>query len=81
MSVAAAAASAMAVGEMGAGVFFTGSPERRRLPPPSLVAREAVLMKRLREVREWRERLGKGVAGGPVKVSGSRPESGDDAER
>ena len=45
------------------------------------VAREAVLMTRLREVREWRERLGKGVSGGPVKVSGSRPESGDDAER
>ena len=31
--------------------------------------REAVLMQRLREVREWRERLGKGVSGGPVRVS------------
>ena len=31
--------------------------------------REAELMKRLRDVREWRERLGRGVSGGPVKVS------------
>ena len=35
------------------------------------VRREAVLMQRLREVREWRERLGKGVAGGPVRVARS----------
>lgn len=33
------------------------------------VRREAVLMQRLREVREWRERLGKGVSGGPVRVA------------
>jgi len=33
--------------------------------------REAELMTRLRDVRAWRERLGKGVSGGPVKVSGS----------
>jgi hypothetical protein len=33
------------------------------------VQREAKLMARLRDVRAWRERLGKGVAGGPVKVS------------
>ena len=32
--------------------------------------REAELMARLRDVRAWRERLGKGVSGGPVKVSG-----------
>jgi hypothetical protein len=32
--------------------------------------READLMTRLRDVRAWRERLGKGVSGGPVKVSG-----------
>lgn len=38
------------------------------------VRREAELMVRLREVRAWRERLGKGVSGGPVRVSG-----GDDA--
>jgi hypothetical protein len=35
------------------------------------VRREADLMARLREVRAWREKLGKGVSGGPVKVSGS----------
>ena len=30
---------------------------------------EAVLMARLREVRAWRERLGKSTAGGPVRVA------------
>ena len=35
------------------------------------VAREADIMARLREVRAWRERLGKAVPGGPVKVSES----------
>jgi hypothetical protein len=42
------------------------------------VRREAVLMQRLREVRDWRERLGKGVSGGPVRVArnedGTAPE-------
>jgi len=33
------------------------------------VRREAALMQRLRDVREWRERLGKGVSGGPVRVA------------
>jgi hypothetical protein len=33
------------------------------------VRHEKILMERLREVRAWRERLGKGVSGGPVKVS------------
>ena len=33
------------------------------------VAREAEVMRRLREVREWRERLGKGTSGGPVRVA------------
>jgi hypothetical protein len=33
------------------------------------VRREKILMERLREVRAWRERLGKGVSGGPVRVS------------
>ena len=32
------------------------------------VVREAVLMQRLREIRDWRERLGMGVSGGPVRV-------------
>ncbi len=31
--------------------------------------REAALMQRLREVREWRERLGMGVSGGLVRVA------------
>ena len=31
--------------------------------------REAVLMDRLRDVRAWRERLGKAVPGGPVRVA------------
>jgi hypothetical protein len=31
--------------------------------------REAALMERLREVRRWRERLGREVASGPVRVA------------
>jgi hypothetical protein len=33
------------------------------------VAREAALMQRLREVREWREQFGMGTSGGPVQVA------------
>jgi hypothetical protein len=33
------------------------------------VAEEAAIMARLREVRSWREKLGKSVAGGPVRVA------------
>ena len=33
------------------------------------VAREADLMRRLREVREWKERFGQPTAGGPVRVA------------
>jgi len=33
------------------------------------VRREQELMARLRDVRAWRERLGKSVSGGPVRVS------------
>ena len=33
------------------------------------LARETQLMARLREVRAWRERLGKGTSGGPVRVA------------
>ena len=33
------------------------------------VRREAALMQRLREVREWRERLGMSTSGGPVRVT------------
>jgi len=32
------------------------------------VEREAALMRQLREIREWREEFGMGVAGGPVRV-------------
>ena len=44
--------------------------------------REAEIMKRLREVRDWRERLGRGVSGGPVKVStpAERAPGGDQDE-
>jgi hypothetical protein len=38
--------------------------------------REPALMQRLREVREWRERLGIATAGGPVRVA----RGDDDAE-
>ena len=33
------------------------------------VRQETRLMGRLREVREWRERLGMGTSGGPVRVA------------
>ena len=33
------------------------------------VEQEAALMARLREVRAWRERLGKATSGGPVRVA------------
>jgi hypothetical protein len=33
------------------------------------VEHEAALMARLRDVRAWRERLGKGTSGGPVRVA------------
>ena len=32
---------------------------------------EAIIMQRLREVREWREKFGMASAGGPVKVAGT----------
>jgi hypothetical protein len=34
--------------------------------------RETELMVRLREIRAWRERLGKGTSGGPVRVARDR---------
>jgi len=33
------------------------------------IVREAEVMRRLREVREWRERFGMATAGGPVRVA------------
>lgn len=35
------------------------------------VRREAEIMIRLREVREWREKFGMGTSGGPVRVAES----------
>ena len=40
------------------------------------VAQETALMGRLREVRAWRERLGKATSGGPVRVARDRDEEG-----
>jgi hypothetical protein len=40
--------------------------------------REAELMRRLREIREWRERLGRPTTGGPVRVA--RDAGGDAVE-
>ena len=34
------------------------------------VKREAEIMQRLREVREWREKYGMSIGGGPVRVAG-----------
>jgi hypothetical protein len=39
------------------------------------VEQEAIIMARLREVRAWREKLGKSVAGGPVRVAKGPEES------
>jgi|GEM_PF-402561 len=41
---------------------------------------EAELMDRLREVRRWREELGMGTSGGPVRVAGSGGSGGAPAE-
>ena len=41
------------------------------------VEREAALMQRLREIREWKEEFGMGVSGGPVRVAA--PESEPEA--
>jgi hypothetical protein len=35
------------------------------------VREEAEIMQRLREVREWREKLGMSIGGGPVRVAGT----------
>ncbi|MET0399547.1 MAG: gas vesicle protein GvpG [Longimicrobiaceae bacterium] len=44
------------------------------------VEREAELMRRLREVREWREELGMGIAGGPVRVARQEGAEADAAD-
>jgi Gas vesicle protein G len=45
------------------------------------VAREAALMQRLREVREWREEFGMGTSGGPVRVRREAEPTPDLAEQ
>ena len=42
-----------------------------RIDDDEYVRREAEIMKRLREVREWRERFGMSTSGGPVRVAES----------
>ena len=37
-------------------------------------------MRQLREVREWREEFGMGLAGGPVRVAGSAPQAAEPEE-
>ena len=41
------------------------------------VAEEAALMRQLRDIREWREKLGMGTSGGPVRMA--RPTDSDDS--
>ncbi|MBX6363255.1 MAG: gas vesicle protein GvpG [Gemmatimonadetes bacterium] len=48
--------------------------ELGRIDEDEYQRREAVLMQRLREVREWRERFGMGTSGGPVR--GAAPDAG-----
>jgi hypothetical protein len=40
-------------------------------------ARETALMARLRDVRDWRERFGMGVSGGPVRVASDQIDSSE----
>jgi hypothetical protein len=40
----------------------------------TFAAEETRLMDRLREVREWREKLGRPTSGGPVRVARDEPE-------
>ena len=44
------------------------------------VRREAQIMLRLREIREWRERFGMGVSGGPVRVQAQDRIAEEEAE-
>ncbi len=45
--------------------------EEGEIDDAEYLRREAELMKRLREVREWREKYGMSTAGGPVRVAES----------
>jgi hypothetical protein len=44
--------------------------EMGEIDDPEYVRREAEIMQRLREVREWREKFGMSTSGGPVRVAG-----------
>jgi hypothetical protein len=52
--------------------------EMGEIDDDAYVAREADLMAQLREVREWREEFGMGIAGGPVRVAGAPDEEAAD---
>jgi hypothetical protein len=43
------------------------------------IRREAMLMRQIREVREWRERFGMGVSGGLVRVQAAESEDAPEA--
>jgi hypothetical protein len=45
--------------------------EMAEIDDAEYVRREAEIMQRLREVREWREKFGMSTGGGPVRVAGS----------
>ncbi|HKC82136.1 MAG TPA: gas vesicle protein GvpG [Gemmatimonadaceae bacterium] len=49
--------------------------EMGKIDDAEYVKREAEIMQRLREVREWREKYGMPTSGGPVRVA-----EGDDTE-
>ena len=41
---------------------------------------EAEIMRRLHQVREWREKFGMAIAGGPVRVAGADDDDDESAE-
>jgi hypothetical protein len=45
--------------------------EMAEIDDAEYVRREAEIMQRLREIREWREQFGMSTSGGPVRVAGS----------
>jgi hypothetical protein len=49
--------------------------EMAEIDDAEYVRREAAIMQRFREVREWREKFGMSTSGGPVRVA-----EGDDTE-
>ena len=49
--------------------------EMAEIDDAEYVRREAEIMERLREVREWRERFGMSTGGGPVRVAGEEDEA------